>query len=97
MKIFTLLACSDNYEIREKISRKDYLSKEAIDILLNDKSDDVIEKITIEVGRKPQNLKRTAPKTDHPLKALAVAESTWLVTYSTASISLTALTASGHR
>lgn len=45
MKIFTLLACSDNYEIREKISRKDYLSKEAIDILLNDKSDDVIENI----------------------------------------------------
>lgn len=45
MKIFTLLVCSDNYEIREKISNKDYLSKEAIDILLNDKSDDVIVNI----------------------------------------------------
>ena len=49
-------------------------------LLVDYSEDQVIEKIKIEVFRKPQNFKLKAPKTDHPLKALAVSESTWLVT-----------------
>ena len=44
-KIFTILACSDNFEVRDNIARKDNLSLEAIDTLLNDASDNIIDRI----------------------------------------------------
>lgn len=44
-KIFTILAYSDNFEVRDNIARKDNLSLEAIDTLLNDASDNIIDRI----------------------------------------------------
>lgn len=44
-KIFNLLSLSDNYAIRDAISSKDCLSKDTINILLNDESDNIIRNI----------------------------------------------------
>ena len=44
-KIFTILASSNNFEVRDNVSRKDNLPSEAVEILLNDVSDDVVNRI----------------------------------------------------
>lgn len=44
-KIFSLLALSNNHEVRENISSNEFLSKVAINILLKDESDEIIDNI----------------------------------------------------
>lgn len=44
-KVFTILASSDNYRIKEYISQKSFLSTETINTLLNDKSDEIVDNI----------------------------------------------------
>ncbi len=46
-KIFTILASSNNFEVRDNVSRKDNLPSEAVEILLNDVSDDVVNRILL--------------------------------------------------
>ncbi len=43
--IFSVLAKSDNPDVRESISRKDNLSKKTIHLLLNDETQEVVENI----------------------------------------------------
>jgi len=43
--VFDMLALSDDYEVREFISRNDNLSKKSIHILLNDENPDIVDNI----------------------------------------------------
>ena len=44
-KIFDILSMSDNYTVRENISRNDNLSSNTVERLLNDENDEIVENI----------------------------------------------------
>lgn len=46
-KVFSILATSNNYEIRKYIANKKFLSTDTIEILLNDENENVVETILI--------------------------------------------------
>lgn len=46
-KVFSILALSDNDEVREDVSRNEFLSKDTIDILLKDENNQVVDNLLL--------------------------------------------------